>query len=118
MKHFHVHIYFEPNHLENALILAERARQTKLFELVKSHENPVGPHPMGTIEGHFKELNYFAVLNWVEANRGYFSALIHQDTGDDFKDHTDGIRWLGSELPLDFDFFKLVQVRPEFRVHK
>jgi DOPA 4,5-dioxygenase len=117
MMHFHVHVYFGPTHFESAHLLAERARLTKLFELVKIHEKPIGPHPTGMIEGHFSEPVYSSVLNWIESNRGSFSALVHQDTGDDFKDHTEGVRWLGQELKLDFDFFKLIQLRPEFRIH-
>lgn len=117
MKRFHVHIYFEPNNLENARFLANRAEQTSLFEFVKLQEEPIGPHPTGMIEGHFNELSYVPVLNWLETNRGPSSVLIHQDTGDDFKDHTTGARWLGKELSLDFNFFELIQARPEFRIH-
>lgn len=117
MNNFHVHIYFEPESLEKARFLAGRARLTNLFEFVKIHEQPLGPHPMGMVECHFCAPSYISVLDWVEGNRGSFSALIHPDTGDDFKDHTDGVQWLGRELPLDFDFFGLIQLRPEFRIH-
>lgn len=27
--------------------------------------------------------------------------LLHEDTGDDLRDHTEGTRWLGNELKLD-----------------
>ncbi len=117
MKHFHVHIYFEPDTLERARLLAERASLMDLFEFVKLHEQPIGPHPTGMIEAHFNQPSYHSVSDWVKANRGAFSALIHSDTGDDIKDHTDGIAWLGKELPLDFDFFKLIEAHPEFRIH-
>src|SRR4051812_19198965 len=117
MKHFHVHVYFEPDNIESARSLADRACLISLFEYVKLHEQPIGPHPTGMIEAHFSEPFYVSVLEWLEASRGDFSVLIHQDTGDDFKDHTAGIRWLGKELPLDFGFFELIQVRPEFRIH-
>ena len=118
MKRFHVHIYFDPATLKTACLLADRTEQTNLFEFVKLHEQPIGPHPTGMIEGHFGELSNIFVLDWLEANRGSFSVLIHQDTGDDFKDHTDGARWLGKEMALDFKFFELIQDHPEFRVHE
>jgi len=118
MKHFHIHIYFEENCLEAARTLSASASQVGLFELVKFHEQPVGPHSTGMIEAHFSEPAYPAVLEWAKANRGLFSVLIHQDTGDDHKDHTDGIHWLGKELPLKFDFFELILERPEFRIHQ
>ncbi len=118
MKYFHVHIYFEPDGLEVARLLTKRAQQTRLFEFVKLHEQPIGPHPTGMIEGHFGEVSYVSVLDWLETNRGSFSVLIHQETGDDFKDHTVGARWLGKEISLDFNFFELIRVHPEFRIHE
>ena len=118
MKRFHVHIYFEPSALENARLLADRAEQTRLFTFVKLHEQAIGPHPTGMIEGHFNEPSYVPVLNWLEGNRGAFSVLIHHDTGNDFIDHTAGARWLGEEMPLDFNFFELIQVHPELRIHE
>lgn len=118
MKRFHVHIYFEENCLEAARVLKATANQVGLFEFVKFHEQPVGPHSTGMIEAHFNESAYTNVLEWVEASRGAFSALIHQDTGDDYKDHTDGIRWLGKELPLKFGFFDLILGSPELRIHQ
>jgi aromatic ring-cleaving dioxygenase len=117
MKRFHIHIYFEPGDVEEARALAGRARDINLFESVKLHERPIGPHPIGMIEAHFRGSAYDSVMGWVEANRGFFSALIHPDTGDDFKDHTDEIRWLGKELPLNFTFFEWIRMRPEFRIH-
>lgn len=118
MKHFHVHVYFESHSLDRARRWASDADRTGLFELVKFHSRPVGPHPTGMIEAHFSEPSYAFILKWLESNRGEFSVLIHQDTGDDFKDHTDDIRWLGKEVPLKFDFFDLIQDRPELRIHK
>src|SRR4051812_8926505 len=113
MKRFHAHIYFESENLELGLALAERAHSVKLFESVMCHEQPVGPHPTAMIEVQFGEPSYTSVLEWIEANRGSFSVLIHQDTGDDFKDHSEGIQWIGKKLLLDFAFFELIQARPD-----
>ena len=44
---------------------------------------------------HFSEINYDEVVKWLEVHRWNLSALIHEDTGDDLKDQTDGARWLG-----------------------
>jgi aromatic ring-cleaving dioxygenase len=118
MKHFHLHIYFEPDKIERARVLAEQGQLVNLFECVKFYDHPVGPHPMGMIEIHFGEGSYAPVLDWIEAQRGEFSVLIHQDTGDDLKDHTDGSRWLGQALSLNFSFFELIQQHPELRIHK
>ncbi len=118
MKRFHVHVYFETNDLETARLWSERARLAGLFEFIHLHKRPVGPHPTGMIEAHFDESRHAAVVDWIGANRGNFSVLIHQDTGDDYTDHTEGILWLGKELPLDFKFFELIQADPALSIHK
>ena len=117
MKKYHIHIYFEPTLLESAKQLKTEAVQSGLFEIVKLYENPIGPHPTGMIEIHFQELDYKNSYSWVEAHRRDFSVLIHEDTGDDFKDHTEGSVWLGKKKTLNFDFFKEIQSRPELRIH-
>ena len=117
MNNFHAHIYFEPNCIENARICSVNANLAGIFDLVKLFEQPIGPHPTGMIETHFTERARASALAWLEANRGDFSVLIHPDTGNDIKDHTEGIQWLGGILPLNFDFFKLIQEKPELRIH-
>lgn len=62
MKHFHIHVYFEPNCLEIARRWSARADLAGLFEFVKFHEKLVGPHPTGMIEAHFNESDYTSVL--------------------------------------------------------
>lgn len=118
MKIFHAHVYFEEDCLEKARAWAWRASKSGLFSLVKDYERPVGPHPRAMIEAHFDESSFADSVAWIEQTHGPFSVLIHQDTGDDFKDHTDGIRWLGEELKLDFDFFRLILEHPELRIHQ
>ena len=118
MKHFHVHIYFNPADSQLAYAVFKNANLMNLFEFVKFHEQPIGPHPTGMIEMHFNETSYNQVVDWVEVHREIFSVLIHQDTGDDFKDHRESIRWLGTPVVLDFSFFELVQARPHLRIHQ
>lgn len=117
MKRFHAHLYFEPENLEFASALAGRAHLLGCFEAIGLYEEPVGPHPTGMIELQFSEPFYASAVEWIEANRGNFSALIHPDTGEDLKDHSEGIRWLGKELPLNFKFFEFILVRPDLRIH-
>ena len=118
MNCFHAHIYFTANDLAYAFDLTKRAQATGLFDYLKLHERAVGPHPTGMLEVHFNDLSYNAAVEWVQTYRKGFSVLLHQDTGDDIKDHTDGIRWLGEKLQLDFNFFELIKARPELRVHQ
>lgn len=117
MKHFHIHTYFKPQNLEDARLLFSKISQSGLFLFSKMVEKPGGPHPTGMIEAHFSEPIYHTVVEWMEFHRGLFSVLVHEDTDDDVRDHTEGIRWLGNPVELDFGFFELIKRRPELRVN-
>ncbi len=117
MKRFHAHIYFETKDLELADALFARARNIDFFQSVSLHLKPIGPHPLAMIEVHFSEATLTFAIAWLEAQRGVFPTLIHEDTGDDHRDHTEGIKWLGKKLSLDFTFFELVKLRPEIAIH-
>lgn len=117
MKYFHIHIYFEENQIDQALSLIEEGSCARLFDVIKMQEKPVGPHPTGMVELHFKEPCYSQALDWVNYHRGILTAMIHQDTGDDYKDHTDHIQWIGPKLVLDFEFFELIKSRPDLRLN-
>ena len=42
-----------------------------------------------------------AFIPWLVIWRGPLSALIHPNTGDDERDHTQRATWMGSPLPLN-----------------
>lgn len=117
MKHFHIHAYFKPESLEAARLLNTQISESGLFSFVKMVEKPIGPHPTGMIEAHFGEAIYDNVVEWIDARRGVMSVLVHEDTDDDVRDHTEGIRWLGEPVKLDFDFFELIKTNPAMRIH-
>ena len=117
MMHFHAHIYFNEENRAEARHLAERIKLVDIFQCISLSSKPIGPHPLGMIEAHFNNLSYNLALKWLMNHRGEYSVLIHQDTGDDFKDHTDNILWLGPPLPLNFSFFELIKKNPELQIH-
>lgn len=117
MKYFHAHIYFKPENINFAKILFHTVQDIEFFTKAEFCEKPIGPHPLGMIEAHFREPCYNLVIEWLESNRGPCSTLVHEDTNDDVRDHTDGILWLGPELPIDFGFFELIKTHPELRIH-
>ncbi|MBC7387451.1 MAG: hypothetical protein H7301_14975 [Cryobacterium sp.] len=117
MTPFHAHIYFSENHLPSARLWEKKAKAASLFTFVQLQKTAIGPHRSGMIETHFNEENHESVLKWLNLNREHFSVFIHQDTGDDHRDHTQGIQWLGPEMELDFNFFELIKKRPELRIH-
>jgi aromatic ring-cleaving dioxygenase len=53
-----------------------------------------------------------AFIPWLVINRGPLSALIHPNTGDDLRDHTQRATWMGQPLPLNTRMFhKAIEAR-------
>lgn len=119
MKKYHAHIYFAPDEL---LLIqkvhAAASLETGIMRVFRIIPNPVGPHATGMFEAHFPESLRTQVIDWFKTNRQGLSVLIHEDSGDDYKDHTENVLWLGEKLPLDFTFFDLVKNDPSKALHK
>jgi aromatic ring-cleaving dioxygenase len=47
-----------------------------------------------------------AFIPWLVINRGPLSALIHPNTDDEERDHTQRATWMGQPLPLNLRMFK------------
>jgi aromatic ring-cleaving dioxygenase len=119
LKLFHAHVYFkDPEEREAAMAFWMRALYFRSFCFSEMVSKKIGPHPLPMVEIHFVESEVIWARKWLQANRGDFSVLIHRDTGDDVKDHTENIEWLGQPYLLDFNFFELIKTNPELRVHK
>lgn len=107
---YHAHIYFESAEISEAkVLLAEANALGNGIHAAGVASKPVGPHPLPMIELHFTDREVAGVVSWLEARSPGRSVLIHEDTGDDYKDHTSGARWLGQSLALDFSFFDAIQ---------
>lgn len=119
MNKYHAHIYFKLEEKAKAEVFFDRAQhcQEKIFSVWKLYPQKVGPHALPMVEMHFNQDTRASVIKWLEDNREGFSVLIHQDTGDDVRDHLSGIQWLGEVLPIDFDFFELVKKDKSLLVH-
>lgn len=118
MNRFHAHIYFEKKNQDRVRQLIELTRISGIFNYQELYDEPIGPHPFGMIELHFTEQVYIAALLWLRNNHNSFSILIHKDTGDDYRDHTVDIIWIGEPLKINFEFFELIKKYPELSVHK
>ena len=119
MAQYHAHVYFTSEQSDVA---------KSLFERIGAHEFPqlsahkifyarVGPHPLPMIEFHFDHKNKSQCIQWLSDHHKSLSTLIHLDTGNNLRDHTCDVVWLGVPLPIDFSFFELLKSRPELTVH-
>ncbi|MDN3616654.1 MAG: DOPA 4,5-dioxygenase family protein [Vibrio gallaecicus] len=97
---FHGHVYFGLRNAQLAedfrqKLIQERKDAIEVFPLV---QRLVGPHKMPMFEIHFKN-NDNNLIEWLEAERGDMSVLIHPVTGgEELLDHTERAIWLGREL--------------------
>ncbi|OJD29051.1 dopa-dioxygenase [Diplodia corticola] len=49
----------------------------------------------------FTPEQFGAFVPWLVLNRGPLSALVHPNTGDDVRDHSQRATWLGEPLPVN-----------------
>jgi aromatic ring-cleaving dioxygenase len=115
MKRYHAHIYFEDHEIVQIKQLKKDA-ETSPLNVWNLFEHCVGPHSRPMLELHFTSQNETLAIHWLEQNRGHFSVLLHEDTGDDVTDH-ERARWLGEPLVLHFQFFEEVKANPKLAIH-
>ena len=54
----------------------------------------------------FSPEQFGAFVPWLEIWRGPLSVLVHPNTGDDERDHTQRAIWMGERYSLDLSLFK------------
>ena len=92
---YHAHVYFDAASREDARRLCDAA--SRMFRLVvgRMHDTPVGPHPRGSCQLAFGPEVFGEVIPWLMVNRNGLTIFAHAHTGDQLKDHTDHVLWLG-----------------------
>ena len=121
---FDIHIYFlQTSEYETkyASELWERIRREfPELRIYKLWDKPIGPHPIAMFEVNvgskcscwsisvwlstsqvFTPRQFGAFIPWLVINRGPLSALIHPNTGNDYRDHSQRATWMGQPIPLD-----------------
>ncbi|QDS71767.1 hypothetical protein FKW77_009196 [Venturia effusa] len=102
---FDIHVYFlqtDPEQVRFATELWERIRREfPELRIYKVWDKPIGPHPLAMFEVNvFTPAQLGAFISWLVIHRGPLSALVHPNTGDDIRDHTQRATWLGEPYPL------------------
>ena len=104
-SHYHAHVYFDRGSLAQATKLCYEAGKTFGLTVGSLHQKPVGPHLKWSCQILFKSSDFDALMPWLDDRRAALSILIHADTGNDLKDHTDYAYWLGQPQPLNLAMF-------------
>ena len=98
---YHAHVYYDA---ETKPLAAEvRAGVEARFEtrMGRWHDNPIGPHPMGSYQIAFAPDLFAEIVPWLALNRRGLTVFIHPETGDDVTDHSDYAIWLGEQREVD-----------------
>lgn len=103
---YHAHVYYDPPQRHAAQALCEELRDR--FEIVmgRMHDVPVGPHPRGSCQLSVPPEKFGAVMQWLVAHRNGFTIFAHALSGDEIKDHTDYVIWLGPSEKLNLKALK------------
>ncbi|MCW8885076.1 MAG: DOPA 4,5-dioxygenase family protein [Motiliproteus sp.] len=109
---YHAHVYYDQDSLEHAQKLCEQAGTLFNVNVGRLHQQNVGPHPCWSCQIAFSKNQFEQLIPWLDQQRQGLSILIHGVTGDDWKDHTDHVSWLGDAVELNLSFFKKLITTP------
>jgi len=105
-KAYHAHVYFDSDTLSLASSICQQAGQLFGVKIGRLHEKRVGPHPKWSCQILFGKKEFDLLIPWLDESRQGLSILVHAQTGDDLKDHTEYAYWLGVPLELNLAIFK------------
>ena len=105
ISHYHAHIYYDPTATrEPAARLRDRvAANFPDAKLGRWHDELVGPHLRSMYQVEFPTAMLGSFLPWLMLNRDGLAVLVHPETGNALRDHTEHAAWLGEKLPLKLD---------------
>ncbi|MCB1742596.1 MAG: DOPA 4,5-dioxygenase family protein [Gammaproteobacteria bacterium] len=106
IRGYHAHVYFDAMTLELARRICEQARDRFSIAMGRMHEKPVGPHPMWSCQLTVPADRFGEVVPWLLINREGLTVLVHPETGDALRDHTEHAMWLGDSQTLSVEMFK------------
>lgn len=102
---YHAHVYFDAHTIEKAHRICAACSETLGVTMGRVHERRVGPHPDWSCQLAFAPDKLGSVVEWLSLNRDGLVVLIHPETGDALKDHTEHAVWMGAVRPLDLGVF-------------
>lgn len=106
IRDFHAHIYFNPDELDAAQVLAREAQTLFGVAVGRFHQRPVGPHPRGSCQLTVGAEQFGTFAKWLVFNRRGLTIFAHAETGNDLADHTAHVIWFGPSEALDISIFE------------
>jgi aromatic ring-cleaving dioxygenase len=105
-QNYHAHIYFDNETLSFATNLCQQVSEHFSLKVGRIHQKAVGPHTRWSCQILFDQQDFESLIPWLDCHKGDLSILVHADTGDDLKDHTEHAYWLGDKSDLNLSIFR------------
>ena len=108
---YHAHVYYDAGSKAAATEVragfeARFADSLGEIRMGRWHDDPIGPHPMGSYQIAFPPTLFGEILPWLALNRRGLTVFIHPETGDDVTDHSDYAIWLGEQRQVDLSVLR------------
>ncbi len=98
---YHAHVYYDADSRDAAAGLRAAVEGRFAVRMGRWHDDPIGPHPMGSYQIAFETALFAEIVPWLALNRRGLTVFIHPETGDDRTDHSDYAIWLGEQREVD-----------------
>ena len=102
--HYHAHIYWQNESQRFEALHLRQPLQGLGCQLGTIHDQPIGPHPYAMYQVNYNSNIAEEVEELLSKTK--LDILLHEDTGDDLRDHTEGARWLNHELKLNLKWLE------------
>ena len=102
---YHAHIYWKNAAERNQAMRIREWLEENNFQLGRVWDDEIGTHTAPMYQVIYDTTRKDYIESFLKVNRYDMSILLHEAIKDDLRDHTDGARWLGEELPLKLYVF-------------
>lgn len=103
---YHAHIYFDAETVGYVEQLAEDIARLFSLKVGRIHQRLVGPHTRWSVQILFSTKDFDRFIPWLDEHRQGLSVLVHAQSEDAIRDHTEHAYWLGDSCAIDLDGLK------------
>lgn len=105
-QNYHFHLYYHEERFSIAREVVDSLPALESLKVGRLHAGPVGPHPIGSCQLSVSDSDYYVLMEWLLTNRRGLDVFVHPVSGDDWKDHTEYVGWIGKSYELNTSMFK------------
>ena len=98
---YHAHVYYDANSRDAAAGLRAAVEDRFEARMGRWHDNPIGPHPMGSYQIAFAPALFAEIVPGLALNRRGLTLFPPPETGDGVPDHSDRAIWRGAQQEID-----------------